>query len=153
MSRRNHQPIASSTPDLSATQQVPSNMTQVQKEQIFELTRRKLEAEFATAEKNARQKRMAVEEESKLRQEPMVKESEASVTAAAAATIAPSPRKIVMEDDNIIGEVPQEVMNITLCFASLRQEEIVRIFHNNFKPINFYRLRHKRGLRFDTFQD
>ena len=153
MSQRNDQPIASSTPDLSATLQVPSNMTQEQNEQIFELTRRKLEAEFATAEKNARQKRVDVEEESKLRREPMVKESEAPVTAATADTIAPPPRKIVMEDDDIIVEVPQEVMNITLSFASLPQEEIVCIFHNKFKPINFYRLRHIQGLRFDTFQD
>ena len=81
----------------------------------------------------------------------MVKESEARVAAAGGAP--PLPRKIVMEDDNIIGEVPQEVMNITLRFAGLPQEEIVRIFHNKFKSINLYRLRQMRGLRFDTFQD
>ena len=83
----------------------------------------------------------------------MVKKSEARVAAAAADTIAPPPKKIVMEDDNIIGEVAQEVMNITLYFAGLPQEEIVCIFHNKFKPINLYRLRQMRGLRFDTFQD
>ncbi len=83
----------------------------------------------------------------------MVKESEACVAAAAAATIAPPPRKIVIEDDNIIGEVIQEVINIKLRFAGLPKEEIVRIFHNKFKPINFYRLRHIRGFCFDTFQD
>ncbi len=44
-------------------------------------------------------------------------------------------------------------MNITLCFAGLPKEEIVRIFHNKFKTINLYRPRHIGGLRFDTFQD
>ncbi len=83
----------------------------------------------------------------------MVKESEVRVAATAAATIAPPPKKIVMEDDDIIGEFPQEVMDITLRFAGLPKEEIVRIFHKKFKPINLYRLRHMRGLRFDTFQD
>ncbi len=153
MSRRNHQPIASSIPDSSATLQVPSTITQEQNRQIFELTRRKHEVELATAEEDAKQRRVTVEEESMLRRELMVKESKACVAAAASATIAPPPRKIVMEDDDIIGEVPQEVINITLRFAGLSQEEIIRIFHNKFKPINLYRLRHMRGLRFDTFQE
>ena len=123
MSRRNHQPITSSPPDLSATLQVLSTMTQEQNEQIFEFIRRKLEAELATAEENARQRRMAVEEESKVQRKLIVKESEAHVAAAAAATIALPPRKIVTEDDDIIREVPQEVMNITLFLrACLRRK-------------------------------
>lgn len=44
-------------------------------------------------------------------------------------------------------------MNITLRFAGLPQGEIIRIFHNKFKPIILYRLRHMRGLRFDAMQD
>ncbi len=85
---------------------------------------------------------MAVEEESKLQQELMVKESKARMAAAAAFTIVPSgaalpPRKIVIEDDDIIDEVSQEVMNITLCFAGLPQEEIVRIFHNSLSLSTF----------------
>lgn len=52
-------------------------MTQEQTGLIFELTRRKLEAELAAAE-----------EESKLRWELMVKESEARVAAAVAAATA-----------------------------------------------------------------
>ena len=83
----------------------------------------------------------------------MVKESEARVAAAAAATIALPPKKIVIADDDIISDVPQEVMNITLRFASLPKGAIVCIFHNKFKSINLYRLCHIRGLRFDTFQD
>lgn len=51
-----------------------------------------------------------------------------------------------MEEEDIIGEVPPEVTNISLSFAGLPQEEIVRIFHNKFKAINLYRLRHMRGL-------
>lgn len=120
-------------------------MTLEQNEQIFELARQKLEAEMAIAEEDARLRRVATEEESKLRRELMVKESEAHVAAAAAAAAAPTgaapaPRKTFMEDDDIIGEVPPEVMNLTLRFAGLPQEEFVRIFHNKFKPINLYRL-------------
>ena len=44
-------------------------------------------------------------------------------------------------------------MSITLRFAGLPKEEIVRIFQNKFKPINLYRLRHMRGLRFDSLHD
>lgn len=40
------------------------------------------------------------------------------------------------EEDDISGEVPSEVMNITFRFPGLPQEEIIRIFHNKFKPIN-----------------
>ncbi len=94
-------------------------MTQEKNKQIFELTRRKLEAELATDEEDAKQRRVAAEEESKLRRELMVKKSEAREAGAAAYTIAPLTRKIVIGNDDIIGEVPQEVMNITLCFASL----------------------------------
>ncbi len=107
-------------------------MTQEQNKQIFELICRKLEAELATVEEDARQRRVAVKEESKLRQELMVKELEARVATAAVATIAPPAKTIVMEDNDIIGEVhqevmnicevPQEVMNITSRFAGLPQE-------------------------------
>lgn len=54
-----------------------------------------------------------------------------------------------MEDDNIVGEVT----NISLSVAGLPQEEIIRIFHNQFKAINLYRLRHMQGLRYEGFQD
>lgn len=89
----------------------------------------------------------------------MVKESDARVAAAtalaAAATTAAQPqrRSAMTEKDDITGEVPPEVMNITLRFAGLSQEEIVRIFHNKFKPINLYRLRHMRGLWFDSLHN
>ncbi len=106
---------------------------------IFELTRRKLEAEMAAAEVEARLKR-----------ELMVKESEArvaaSVAAASAATTAAAPAQRLMADnkDDITGEVPTEVINITFWFEGLLKEKIMRIFQNRFKPINLYRLHQMR---------
>lgn len=103
--------------------------------------------------------------EAKLRQELIVKESEAwvaaSVVAATAAALPAAPaaparaqaRKPMANEDDITGEVPPKVMSITLRFAGLLQEKIVKIFQNKFKPINLYRLRHMRGLRFDALQD
>ncbi len=137
-----------STPESTATIQVPSTMTPEQTDFIFELTLRKLEAEMAAAEGEAR-----------LRRELMVKESEArvasSVPAASAAITAAAParRPMADEEDDITGEVLTEVMSITLRFASLPLEEIVRIFQNKFKPINLYRLRQMRGLWFDSLHD
>ncbi len=114
--------------------------TPEQTDLIFELTRRKLEVEIAAAEV-----------ESRLRRELMAKESEARVVASVAA--GPARRPIAYEKDDITGDVPTEVMNIILRFAGLPQEEIVRIFQNQFKPINLYRLRHILGLRFDSLHD
>lgn len=50
-----------------------------------------------------------------------------------------------------MGQIPPEVMNITLRFAGLPREDIVRIVRHKFKPINLYWLRYIRGLWFDTF--
>ncbi len=64
----------------------------------------------------------------------MVKEFEArvaaSIAAASAANTASAPAQRLMADerDDITGEVSSEVMSITLLFAGLQQEEIVRIF-------------------------
>ncbi len=76
----------------------------------------------------------AAEVEARLKRELIVKESKtrvaASVAAASAATTAAASarRPMADEEDDIIGEVPTEVMSITLRFAGLSQEEIVRIF-------------------------
>lgn len=138
----------SSTPDSTATLQVPATqlppMTQEQNKLLFELTRRKLEAELAAAEV-----------ESRLRRELMIKESEARVAAAVAAASAAAAsttawaqaRTSTAEEDDITGEVPPEVTSITLRFAGLPQEEIVRIFQNKFKPIKLYRLPVRRPAR------
>ena len=120
-------------------------MTQEQNELLFELTCRKLEAELAAAEVEAR-----------LKWELMVKEFEARVAAevaAASTTAGTQARMSTAEEDDITGEVPPEVTIITLRFAGVLQEEIVRVFQNKFKPINLFRLRHMYGLRFDALQD
>lgn len=119
-------------------------MAHEQSNQIFEILRRKAEEEKVAAAKKAALKR-----------EMMRKESVARIAAAAAAVAhprAPAKRKVVGEEDDTIGEVCPEVTNISLRFAA-PPEEIVRIFHNRFKPINLYRLRHMRGLRYGAFQD
>lgn len=121
-------------------------MTQEQTESIFEPTRRKLEAELAAAEEESRLRRTAVEEETRLWQELMIKEFDARMAAAATAAAAQAPRRTIVEDDDVIGGVLPEVTNITLRFSGLPQEEIIRIFHNKFKATNLYRLRHMRGL-------
>ncbi len=137
-----------STSESIATIQVLSTMTPEQTNLIFELTRRKLEAEMAAAEVEAR-----------LRRELMVKGSEvwiaASMVVSSASTTAAAParRPMADEEDDITGEVQTEVMSITLRFAGLPKEEIVRIFQNKFKPINLYRLRHICRFRFDSLHD
>ncbi len=95
-------------------------MTPEQTDLIFELTRRKLKAEMAAAEV-----------EDRLRRELMENESEARVTASV--TTAPARRPMADKEDDITGEIPTEVMSITLRFAGLPQEEIVRIFQIKFK--------------------
>ncbi len=141
--------ITSSTPNSTATIQVPATqvppMTQEQNKLLFELIRRKLKAELAAAQVEARFKRKL-----------MVKESKARVAAAVAAastTAGAQVRMSTAEEDDITSEVPSEVTSITLRFAGLPQEEIIRIFLNKFKPINLYRLCQIRGLRFDALQD
>ena len=123
-------------------------MTQEQTNLIFELTRRKLEAEMATAEVEAR-----------FRRELMVKESEARVAASVAAASATTTalalnlRPMAYEEDNITGEVSTEVMSIIFRFAGPPKEEIVKIFQIKFKPINLYRFCHIRRVRFDSLHD
>ncbi len=137
-----------STPESTTTIQVPSTMTPEQTDFIFKLTHCKLEAEMAAAEVEAR-----------LRRELMVKESEARVSASVAAAsasttaAAPAQRPMAGEENDITGEVPSEVMGITLRFSGLPKEEIVRIFQDKFKPINLYLIRHMRGLWFDSLHD
>ena len=95
-------------------------MTQEQNQLIFELTRRKLEAELATEE-----------EESKLQRELIAKKSEACVAAAvtvaeASVTGRAQPQKwSTTEEDDTTGEVPPKVMSIILRYSGLTYEEIV----------------------------
>lgn len=123
---------------------------------IFDFTHRKLETDLAAAELNAKVRRVAVEEEAKLQQELIVKELEAWIATAVAAIAAPvaAPQKrLLTEENNIIGKARPKVMSITLCFAGLSKKKIIWIFYNKFKPINLYRLRQMWGLRFDSIKN
>lgn len=57
------------------------------------------------------------------------------------------------EEEDIQGEIPPKVSDIAPQFVGLPQEEIVKIFQNKYKPINFYRLRHMRGLTFEAYRN
>lgn len=137
---------AQSTPDSTATIQVPSTFTPDQNAQIFELALLEAQAERDT-----------IQAKSQLELECLRKESEARVAAAASlvyAFQAPKARAPTSrEDDEIQGEIPQEVSDLSLQFVGLPQEEIVKIFHTKFKSINLYRLRHMQGLGFEAYQD
>lgn len=80
------------------------------------------------------------------------------VTASTASTAnspeAQRPRaQAARNDKDLQGEVPPKVADLSSQFVGLSQEEIVNIFENKFKPINFYRLRHMRGLTFEAYKD
>lgn len=93
-----------------------------------------------------------MDEEAKFRRKLMVKESDTWVAVAIAAAVAPTAvaqRRSLVEENVITSEVPLEVMSITLRFAGLSKEEIIRIFHNKFKAINLYQLYYIKGLYFD----
>lgn len=45
---------------------------------------------------------------------------------------------LTREEDDIQGEILPEVSELSLKFVGLPQEEIVKIFHNKFLPINLY---------------
>ncbi len=102
--------------------------------------------------------RDAIQSRSQLELECLRRESEARVTAstasAAIAAQAQRPRaQLGRNDEDLQGEVPPEVADLSPQFVGLPQEEILKIFQNKFKPINLYRLRHMRGLTFEADKD
>ncbi len=104
----------------------------------------------APAERDTIQARSALELEC------FQKESDARVAATTTAATAqvPKPRiALAREENNIQGEIPPEVPELSLQFVGFPQEEIVKIFHNKFKPINLYWLCHMRGLSFEAYQN
>ncbi len=95
---------------------------------------------------------------SQLKLECLRRESEAGVTAFAAsaanAAQAQRPRAQASRDDeDLQGEVPSEVADLSPQFVGLPQEDIVKIFQNKFKLINLYRLWHMRDLNFEAYKD
>jgi hypothetical protein len=147
----------------------PSNhavpgLTPDQNHQLFEIYRRKAEQEEQEAIARAKQtKELAektaelVEKKAQLEMDLMRRESEARITATAAAVVASNPAtnkiRSMNEEDDLIGEIPSEVQALNVRYAGLPQDEIVKIFVNKFKPINLYRLRHMRGLQYDKLND
>lgn len=133
---------------------MPFSITYEQSNQIFEIFWQKAEEEkVAATEKTAFEKKL-------MKKELNACIAAATIAAVAATTIAANantgilaPRKVVGEKDDIINEVPPKVTNISLCFAGLPKDKIVRIFYNNFKAINLYRLWHMQGFRYKAFQD
>ena len=151
-----------STPAPSpATIQVPSTFTPAQNAQIFELALLKAQADLQKAQadlERVQAERDAIQARSQLELECLRRESEARVTASAAsaayAAQAQRPRaQAGRDDEDLQGEVPPEVADLSPQFVGPPQEEIVKIFQNKFKPINLYRLRHMRGLIFEAYKD
>ena len=99
---------------------MPFSITYEQSKQIFEIFWRK-----------AGEERVAATEKATFEKELMRKESDACIATTTAVAVAdtsaaaganagaPAPRKIVRYKDDIIGEVPLEVKNISLRFAEL----------------------------------
>ncbi len=141
--------------------EVPSSFTPDQNAQIFQLALLKAQADLQKAQANlqkAQAERDAILAKSQLKLECLRKESEARVAAAtslanAQVPQAPVPRALVGEDDEIQGEIPLKVLDISLQFVGFPQEEIIKIFQNKFKPINLYRFRHIRRLSFEAYKD
>lgn len=104
------------------------------------------------AERNAIQARFQLKLEC-LRRESEARVAAATMSAGNTAQAQRSTAQASKDDEDLQGEVPPEVSDIFLQFVGLPQEEIVKIFQNKFKPINFYRLRHMRGLTFEAYQE
>ncbi len=102
--------------------------------------------------------RDAIQARSQLELECLWRESEVrviiSATSAANTAQAQRPRaQRSRDDEDLQGEVPPEVADLSPQFVGLPKEEIVKIFQNKFKPINLYRLRYMRGLTFEAYKD
>lgn len=123
-----------STADSSQAFGAAGLLSSEQSQQIFQIYVRKAEEERAAAAKKA-----------ELELECMKKESDARI---AATTTNP-----LGKDSIVIGKIPTEVQTLSIRFAGLPQDEIAKIFHNKFQPINLYRLRNMQGLRYETYHD
>lgn len=120
---------------------------------IFDLIYKKLKVNLFAIGLDIRVRWVAAKEKAKLKQELMVKKLEARVAAIVAivvALVAAPQRRLLTEKDNKTYEVSPKVMSITFCFVGLSKKKIIHIFHNKFKLINLYRLRHMQRLCFDS---
>lgn len=121
------------------------------------LTKKQNQQLFKIYLRNAEQERTAAAVKARVEVECLQRESDARIAAANAAPLrrsAPAaPRVQPDRKDDIIDEIPLEVKNTTLKFAGLPQEEIANIYHNKFRPINLYRLRHVQSLNYERSQN
>ena len=104
---------------------------------------------------NVQDKRAAAAKIAELELECLRKESDARIASAAAASVAATaaPRKPLGKDNDVIGEILLEVQTLTIRFAGLPQEEIVKIFYNKSRPTKLYHLRRIRGLPYETYRN
>lgn len=107
-----------------------------------------LQSQLFIANEKLKLEKAIVEKTLKFLQELIVKESDANImTAIAAITvlarIAFLAMRIILENNNTIGEVSLKVINIAFYIAGLTRKENVFILFHNFMPINLYRLCYK----------
>ena len=69
------------------------------------------------------------------------KESDARIAAMSKGLLTPSSSVTVDEDDDTIGELPQEARKVAAAYPGLPRKEIAAIFRGKFIPENLYKLR------------
>lgn len=107
-----------------------------------------LQSQLFIANEEQKLEKTIVEKTLKFLQELIVKESDANIMIAIAAItvlarIAFLAMRIILENNNTIGEVSLKVINIAFYIAGLTRKEIVFILFHNFMSINLYRLCYK----------
>lgn len=133
------QATPTSPPHSLATLQVTITFTPEQSFRIFEIALKKAEEERAAASAKAN-----------LELECIRRESDARIAATRLAATAAGPKQKTKtptaQDSNTVLEIPPEISRLLLRFGGLPQEELVKIFHNRFNPINLYRLSYKQHI-------
>jgi hypothetical protein len=127
-----------SVDSLELDNSVTSELSQNQNSQLFEIYRN-------DAIDRAKHVKKLTERKTQLEMNLMKRESEARIAATAAAaaavviaftSILTLKSRIMNDEDDVTDEISLEMTALNLRYASLSQNEIVRIFHNKFKPIN-----------------
>ena len=93
-------------------------MKQEQNEQIFEIMRRKAEDERTAATRKFELELELMRRDLDARIAASAAAASAAATSAATTVATQAPKRTGMEDD-ILGEVPPEIKNVSLCFAGL----------------------------------
>jgi hypothetical protein len=127
-----------SVDSLELDNSVTSELSQNQNSQLFEIYRNDVID-------RAKHVKKLTERKTQLEMNLMKRESEARIAATAAATAAvviafisilTLKSRIMNDEDDVTDEILLEMTALNLRYASLSQNEIVRIFHNKFKSIN-----------------